>query len=91
MALNLAPVQVYGETEFWFASLKVLLIIGLLILAFILFWGGGPDHQRLGFHYWKDHGARNHTWYLEIQAGFVPISMSYVILSFLSTLHRNLS
>ncbi|KAJ5594702.1 uncharacterized protein N7459_000910 [Penicillium hispanicum] len=59
VALNFAPVQVYGETEFWFASLKVLLIIGLLILSFILFWGGGPDHRRLGFHYWKDPGAMN--------------------------------
>jgi amino acid transporter len=28
-------------------------------LAFILFWGGGPDHVRLGFHYWKDLGAIN--------------------------------
>ncbi|KAJ5114088.1 hypothetical protein N7456_002622 [Penicillium angulare] len=59
IALNCAPVHVYGETEFWFASLKVLMIIGLLILSFILFWGGGADHQRLGFHYWKDPGAMN--------------------------------
>ncbi|KAJ5639127.1 uncharacterized protein N7484_006989 [Penicillium longicatenatum] len=57
LALNFAPVEVYGETEFWFASLKVLMIIGLLVLSFILFWGGGPDHQRLGFHYWKEPGA----------------------------------
>lgn len=57
LALNFAPVKVYGETEFWFASLKVLMIVGLLILSFILFWGGGPDKQRLGFHYWKDPGA----------------------------------
>ncbi|KAJ6114412.1 hypothetical protein N7486_000190 [Penicillium sp. IBT 16267x] len=57
LALNFAPVKVYGETEFWFASLKVLMIIGLLVLSFILFWGGGPDRQRLGFHYWKDPGA----------------------------------
>jgi len=32
------PVHFYGETEFWFASLKVFMMIGLLILSFILFW-----------------------------------------------------
>lgn len=57
VGLNLLPVCVYGESEFWFASLKILLIVGLLLLSFILFWGGGPSHERLGFHYWKDPGA----------------------------------
>jgi len=41
VGLNLLPVKFYGETEFWFASLKVFMMIGLLILSFILFWGGG--------------------------------------------------
>lgn len=41
VGLNILPVQYYGETEFWFASLKVFMMIGLLILSFILFWGGG--------------------------------------------------
>lgn len=59
IGLNFFPVAVYGETEFWFASLKVILMLGLLILSFILFWGGGPSRQRLGFHYWKDPGAAN--------------------------------
>lgn len=57
IALNLSPVGVYAETEFWFASIKIIMIIGLLILSFILFWGGGPSHDRLGFRYWKDPGA----------------------------------
>ncbi|CAG8955986.1 hypothetical protein HYFRA_00008842 [Hymenoscyphus fraxineus] len=58
VGLNTLPVQYYGETEFWFASLKVFMMIGLLILSFILFWGGGPHQDGiLGFHYWKDPGA----------------------------------
>ncbi|RFU26547.1 hypothetical protein B7463_g9791, partial [Scytalidium lignicola] len=62
VGLNLLPVAFYGETEFWFASLKVFLMLGLLILSFVLFWGGGPEqHGILGFHYWKDPGATN-TW-----------------------------
>ena len=57
IGLNCFPVKVYGEAEFWFASLKVFMIIGLLILSFILFCGGGPSHQPVGFHYWKNPGA----------------------------------
>lgn len=60
IGLNFLPVRFYGETEFWFAITKVLLLVGLLFLGFILFWGGGPDqHGILGFAYWKDPGAAN--------------------------------
>ncbi|KAJ4252438.1 hypothetical protein NW762_011039 [Fusarium torreyae] len=55
--LNMMPVRFYGEAEFIFAGIKLLTIIGLLILSFILFWGGGPERHRLGFHYWKQPGA----------------------------------
>ncbi|PYH95579.1 hypothetical protein BO71DRAFT_350874 [Aspergillus ellipticus CBS 707.79] len=57
--LNCLPVGVYGETEFWFSGIKILTLIGLLMLSFVLFWGGGPNRQRLGFHYWKDPGVMN--------------------------------
>ena len=59
VGLNALPVQFYGETEFWFASLKVIMMIGLLMVSFILFWGGGPNRDRLGFRYWKHPGAAN--------------------------------
>ncbi|SPO01941.1 probable amino acid transporters [Cephalotrichum gorgonifer] len=57
VGLNLSPVAVYAETEFWFASLKIILIIGLLILSVILMAGGGPSGEVLGFKYWNDPGA----------------------------------
>lgn len=60
VGLNSLPVRFYAETEFWFASLKVFTIIGLLIFSFVLCVGGGPDHDRLGFSYWKDPGAAKH-------------------------------
>lgn len=59
VALNLAPVGFYAETEFWFASIKVFMILGLLLLAFILCLGGGPNHDRLGFRYWNHPRAMN--------------------------------
>ncbi|KXG48142.1 Amino acid/polyamine transporter I [Penicillium griseofulvum] len=55
--LNIVAVSWYGEAEFWFASLKILAILGLIILGVILFFGGGPNHDRLGFRYWKTPGA----------------------------------
>lgn len=57
VVLNCLPVKYYGESEFWLAGLKVITIVGLLLLSFIIFWGGGPNHTRLGFWYWVEPGA----------------------------------
>ncbi|KAF2142110.1 uncharacterized protein K452DRAFT_227360 [Aplosporella prunicola CBS 121167] len=57
VALNALPVQFYGEAEFWFASTKVIMVLGLLMVSVILFFGGGPSHDRLGFRYWEHPGA----------------------------------
>ncbi|TVY36209.1 putative proline-specific permease [Lachnellula subtilissima] len=55
LGLNIFAVSIYGEAEFVFASLKIITIVGLLIMALIVDLGGGPKHDRLGFRYWK-HG-----------------------------------
>ena len=47
----------YGEAEFWFASIKIIAIVALIILGIVLFFGGGPNHDRLGFRYWQHPGA----------------------------------
>ena len=60
VALNCFPVHVYGEVEFWFASIKVIGIIGLLLMALVITCGGGPSGKAIGFSYWKDPGAVNH-------------------------------
>lgn len=54
VCLNTFVVSWYGESEFWFASIKIIAIIGLIILGIVLFFGGGPNHDRLGFRYWKN-------------------------------------
>ncbi|KAL8947827.1 MAG: hypothetical protein Q9222_005933 [Ikaeria aurantiellina] len=56
VALNCFPVKVYGEAEFWFASLKVFGIIGLLVMSFILVCCGGPSGKALSFTYWNNPG-----------------------------------
>lgn len=55
-AINFAGAGVYGECEFWFASIKVLTIVGLIILGIIITAGGGPDHTAHGFEYWRNPG-----------------------------------
>jgi amino acid transporter len=57
ICLNIFAVAIYGEAEFVFASVKIITIVGLLIMAFILDLGGGPKHDRLGFRFWKNPGA----------------------------------
>lgn len=57
LILNLCPVSIYGEAEFYFAGIKLITITGLIILGVVLFFGGGPDHDRLGFRYWKNDNA----------------------------------
>ncbi|KAL1305184.1 hypothetical protein AAFC00_002105 [Neodothiora populina] len=85
LLLNIIAVSVFGEAEFWFASIKILAILGLIILGVVLFFGGGPNHDRLGFRYWQHPGAFNPFivegnagrflafWYSFIKSGFAFI------------------
>lgn len=47
IALNFAPVGVYAETEFWFAGVKVIMIMGLLLLSLIIMLGMSEDKSHL--------------------------------------------
>lgn len=59
VSINYLGVKFFGEFEFWLSSFKVVVIVGLILLSFILMLGGGPDHDRKGFRYWKNPGAFN--------------------------------
>ncbi|CAJ2509476.1 Uu.00g145020.m01.CDS01 [Anthostomella pinea] len=54
LLLNIIAVSFFGEAEFWFASIKLITIIGLIILGIVLFFGGGPNHDPLYFKNWQD-------------------------------------
>ncbi|KAF8997849.1 amino acid permease [Cyathus striatus] len=54
--INMFGAGAYGEAEFIFVSIKVVTITGLIILGIILDLGGGPNHDRIGFRYWKHPG-----------------------------------
>ncbi|KAI1643653.1 proline-specific permease [Daldinia loculata] len=57
LLLNIVAVSFFGEAEFWFASVKLITITGLIILGIVLFFGGGPTHDHLYFRYWQEPGA----------------------------------
>lgn len=59
LILNFTSVKFFGEAEFWFASIKLITLTGLLILGVVLFFGGGPNQTGvLGFWYWRDYPFR---------------------------------
>ncbi|TPX11674.1 uncharacterized protein E0L32_007653 [Thyridium curvatum] len=57
LALNIFAVSIFGEAEFWFASIKLITIMGLILVSLVIMLGGGPNHERIGFLYWYDPGA----------------------------------
>ncbi|CCE65591.1 hypothetical protein TPHA_0M00130 [Tetrapisispora phaffii CBS 4417] len=57
IAINTIGVKYFGEFEFWLSSFKIMVMIGVMIFLFVIMLGGGPNHDRLGFRYWKTPGA----------------------------------
>ncbi|KAF4472459.1 Dicarboxylic amino acid permease [Fusarium albosuccineum] len=55
-AVGFAFIRIFGEVEFWFALLKILLVVFLIILGLVINLGGVPGTERIGFRYWKDPG-----------------------------------
>ncbi|KDE06473.1 AAT family amino acid transporter [Microbotryum lychnidis-dioicae p1A1 Lamole] len=55
-AINVGGTKMYGECEFWFAIIKVLTIVGLIILGIILD-AGGVTGDPIGFRYWRNPGV----------------------------------
>ncbi|KAJ9474752.1 putative Dicarboxylic amino acid permease (putative) [Pseudozyma hubeiensis] len=56
LALNAFSAGIYGEAEFWFASIKVITIMGLIFVSIYITSRGGPDGESIGFAYWRDPG-----------------------------------
>ncbi|KAJ4487779.1 general amino acid permease AGP2 [Lentinula aciculospora] len=57
LTLNLWTVRYFGESEFWFASGKVVLAVGLIFFTFVTMVGGNPIHDAYGFRFWNLQGT----------------------------------
>ncbi|CAG8268647.1 unnamed protein product [Penicillium salamii] len=62
IVINYFGVKVFGELEFWLSAFKIIVILGIILTSLIFALGGGPDHDRRGFRYWKSPGAFNHKY-----------------------------
>ncbi|MBS4213946.1 amino acid permease [Neobacillus rhizophilus] len=68
--INLANVKAFGEFEFWFALIKVVAIIGMILLGLgIIFIGIGNGGHPIGFDNLWTHG------------GFVPNGIKGILMS----------
>ncbi|KAK7409354.1 hypothetical protein QQX98_008479 [Neonectria punicea] len=56
VVVGLTFIRVFGEVEYFFAVLKILLVVFLIILGLVIDLGGIPGTPRIGFKYWKDPG-----------------------------------
>jgi len=55
--INIFGARAFGEAEFVFSLIKLVMITGLIIVSLIIDVGGGPDHHRIGFQYWRNPGV----------------------------------
>ncbi|OAL29318.1 hypothetical protein AYO22_02212 [Fonsecaea multimorphosa] len=56
LIVGLSFIGIYGEVEFWFALLKILFIVFLILLGLVIDLGGVSGTPRIGFRYWKHPG-----------------------------------
>ncbi|KAL3458543.1 amino acid permease/ SLC12A domain-containing protein [Aspergillus heterothallicus] len=57
IGMNYWSSRFLGRYEVALSSFKILTVLVLMILSLVIAFGGGPDHERKGFRYWKWPGA----------------------------------
>lgn len=56
-SVNYWAARFIGPYEFALSTFKILVLFALTVLSVVIALGGGPDHDRRGFRYWRDPGA----------------------------------
>ncbi|KAF7728160.1 hypothetical protein EC973_006554 [Apophysomyces ossiformis] len=56
ISVNLVGVRIYGELEYWFALIKILIVFVFVIIG-ICVTTGGLGGKVIGFEYWREPGA----------------------------------
>ncbi|MCH6196350.1 amino acid permease [Corynebacterium mastitidis] len=76
-AINLLSVRGFGEFEFWFAFIKVAVIIAFLVIGGLLILGWLPGHEFVGTrHFLGDHGFMPHGW-SGVAAGLLAVAFAF--------------
>lgn len=56
VAVGFSRISIFGEVEYFFAWLKIALVVFLIILGFVISSGAVPGAEATGFKYWHDPG-----------------------------------
>ncbi|ESZ90768.1 hypothetical protein SBOR_8839 [Sclerotinia borealis F-4128] len=84
--INIVNVKFYGEAEVITAVIKILCFLGLIIVSLVITSGGAPNHETIGFRYWKNPGpfvpydgiTGNTGNFLAFFSAFINASFSYI-------------
>lgn len=99
IALNLQPVKAFGETEFWFAIIKIVAILALIFVGIVLILRGfeNSDGTRAAVSNLWEHGGFFPTGFTGFMLGFQLAIFSFIGMELVGTTaaetenpHRNL-
>lgn len=75
--VNLAQVQGFGEFEFWFAAIKVTVIVLFLIIGVLLIFGVLPGTEPVGFTNFLGRGGFMPKGWSGIAAGLLAVAFAF--------------
>ncbi|AOW93327.1 D-serine/D-alanine/glycine transporter [Rhodococcus sp. WMMA185] len=87
LLLNLPTVRAFGEIEFWFALIKIVAIVSLIVVGMVLVFSGftSPDGAQAGFsNLWND-GGLFPTGLMGFVAGFQIAVFAFVGIELVGT------
>ncbi|WP_068596846.1 amino acid permease [Vaginella massiliensis] len=83
-ALNLGSVKLFGETEFWFAIIKVVAIVAMIVFGtYLLISGTGGETATIN-NLWNDGGFFPKGWFNKTENGYEGLlaAMALIMFSF---------
>jgi D-serine/D-alanine/glycine transporter len=86
LALNLPTVRAFGETEFWFALVKIVAILALIVIGLVMIITGFEyEGTRASFANLWDHGGMFPTGFMGFVAGFQIAVFAFVGIELVGT------
>lgn len=76
-SVNLAQVSHFGEFEFWFAAIKVAVIIAFMIAGVLIVFGMLPGTVNVGFSHLTAHGGFFPTGITGVSAGLLIVAFAF--------------
>lgn len=87
IGLNLVTVKAFGETEFWFAMVKIVAIVALIVVGLVMVFShfSAPNGAQAEFANLWDDGGMFPTGFMGFVAGFQIASFAFVGIELVGT------